>query len=160
MVLHDCDEYVSDDTEHNFSTGVASFTLKDFLRPFCRELKLRSDVFPKKKVEVDNTQNLDLNTTARKNEKTIEKFSPYLINATYAVIQSNLSFPIGSFNLEAEMAALASIGNESVEESKDAKTLSKQAETLQSVRSSINKQGETVSSFNELKNPAGGENVT
>lgn len=58
------------------------------------------------------------------------------------------------------MAALASIGNESVEESKDAKTLSKQAETLQSVRSSINKQGETVSSFNELKNPAGGDNVT
>ena len=55
VVLHDCDEYVSDDTEHNFSTGIASFTLKDFLRPFCRELKLRSDVFPKKKVEVDNT---------------------------------------------------------------------------------------------------------
>ncbi len=55
VVLHDCDEYVSDDTETNFSTGVASFTLKDFLRPFCRELKLRSDVFPKKKVEVDNT---------------------------------------------------------------------------------------------------------
>jgi len=163
VVLHDCDEYVSDDTEHNFSTGVASFTLKDFLRPFCRELKLRSDIFPKKKVEVDNTQNLDLNTTARKNEKTIEKFSPYLINATYAVIQANLSFPIGSFNLEAEIAALGSIGNESVEESKDAKTLSKQAETLQSVRSSINKdkQGETVSSFGELKNPgAVGENVT
>ena len=105
VVLHDCDESTSDDTVHNFSTGVASFTLKDFLRPFCRELKLRSDVFPKKRLEQDNTNNLDLNTTARKNEKTVEKFSPYLINATYAVIQANLSFPIGSFNAEAELAA-------------------------------------------------------
>ena len=86
VVLHDCDEYVSDDTKLNFSTGLASFTLKDFLRPFCKELKLRSDVFPRKKAELDNTKNLDLNTTARKNEKTIEKFSPYLMHATYAVI--------------------------------------------------------------------------
>ena len=77
---------MAEDTDQNFSVGVAGFTFKDFLRPFCRELKLRSDVFPKKKAEVDNTQNLDLNTTARKNEKTIEKFSPYLINATYCVI--------------------------------------------------------------------------
>ena len=29
-------------------------------------------------VLVDNTMNLDLNTTARKNEKTNDKFSPYL----------------------------------------------------------------------------------
>ena len=86
VILRDCDEYVAEDSDANFSVGVASFTLRDFLRPFCRELKLRSDVFPKKKAEVDNTQNLDLNTTARKNEKTIEKFSPYLINATYAVV--------------------------------------------------------------------------
>ena len=59
-----------------------------------------------KRPEVDNTQNLDLNTTARKNEKTIEKFSPYLINATYCVLQANLSYPIGSFNEEKELAAL------------------------------------------------------
>jgi hypothetical protein len=39
-----------------------------------------------KRVEVDNTQNLDLNTTARKNEKTMDKFSPYLNMSTYAVI--------------------------------------------------------------------------
>lgn len=103
VVLHDCDEYVTEDTEVNFSNGVGTFTLKDFLRPFCRELKLRSDIFPRKKAEVDNTSNLDLNTTARKNEKTIEKFSPYLINATYAVIQANLSYPIGTFNAEAEL---------------------------------------------------------
>lgn len=55
VVLHDCDEYVTEDTEVNFSNGVGTFTLKDFLRPFCRELKLRSDIFPRKKAEVDNT---------------------------------------------------------------------------------------------------------
>ena len=58
-----------------------------------------------KRPEVDNTHNLDLNTTARKNEKTIEKFSPYLINATYCVLQANLSYPIGSFNEEKELQA-------------------------------------------------------
>jgi hypothetical protein len=102
--LHDCDEYTQE--EAKFSVGQASFTFKDFLRPFCRELKLRSDVFPMKREEIDKTQNLDLNTTARKNEKTVEKFSPYLINATYCVLQANLAYPIGSFNLEREMAAL------------------------------------------------------
>lgn len=59
-----------------------------------------------KREEIDNTQNLDLNTTAKKNEKTVEKFSPYLINATYCVLQANLTHPIGSFNLEREMAIL------------------------------------------------------
>lgn len=102
VYLHDCDEYVAADSEATFSVGQAQFTFKDFLRPYCRELKLRSDVFPMKRVEIDNTQNLDLNTTARKNEKTVEKFSPYLINATYCVLQANLAYPIGSFNFEAE----------------------------------------------------------
>ena len=96
--LHDCDEYVTEDSDAVFSVGQSTFTFKDFLRPYCHELKLRSDVFPMKRPEVDNTQNLDLNTTARKNEKTIEKFSPYLVNATYCVLQANLSYPIGSFN--------------------------------------------------------------
>ena len=107
VYLHDCDEYVQEESEALFSVGQASFTFKDFLRPYCHELKLRSDIFPMKRPEVDNTQNLDLNTTARKNEKTIEKFSPYLINATYCVLQANLSYPIGSFNEEKELAALA-----------------------------------------------------
>ena len=141
VILHDCDEYVAEDADQNFSVGVAGFTFKDFLRPFCRELKLRSDVFPKKKAEVDHTQNLDLNTTARKNEKTIEKFSPYLINATYCVIQANLSYPIGSFNLENELSAAQSqLGGESlIEESKDAKTVSDPkgsvSKTLESIQS-------------------------
>ena len=107
VYLHDCDEYVAEESDAIFSVGQASFTFKDFLRPFCHELKLRSDVFPMKRPEVDNTQNLDLNTTARKNEKTIEKFSPYLMNATYCVMQANLSYPIGTFDEKKELAAAA-----------------------------------------------------
>jgi hypothetical protein len=78
--------------------GQAQLTFKDFLRPFCRELKLRSDVFPMKKGILDNTNQLDLNTTARKNDKNLDKSSPYLNNMTYFVIKANLAFPIGSFD--------------------------------------------------------------
>ncbi len=68
--LHDCDEYMhNEEEEAKFSFGCAKFTIKDFLRPNCRELKLRSDVFPVKRELIDNTNNLDLNTTARKNER-------------------------------------------------------------------------------------------
>ena len=107
VYLHDCDEFVNEDADAVFSVGKASFNFKDFLRPYCKELKLRSDVFPTKKPEIDTTTNLDLNTTARKNEKTIEKFSPYLMNATYTVMLANLTHPIGSFDHEKEMALLS-----------------------------------------------------
>ena len=107
IYLHDNDEYSNDqDAEQNFSVGQATFSLKDFLRPFTSELKLRSDVFPLKRAAIDQTSNLDLNKTARKNEKAVEKFSPYLVNSTYAVVQCQLSHPIGSFNFAAEMQAL------------------------------------------------------
>ena len=104
--LHDCDEYIEnkeDAANAKFSAGRAKFTFRDFLRSNCMELKLRSDVFPLKRDEVDNTNNLDLNTTARKNEKTVEKASPYLINATYSVIIANLARPIGEFNNDIEL---------------------------------------------------------
>ena len=50
--LHDCDEYVApeDEKDSKFSVGCATFTIKDFLRPYCRDLKLRSDIFPMKRV--------------------------------------------------------------------------------------------------------------
>ena len=105
--LHDCDEYIEnaeDAANAKFSAGRAKFTFRDFLRSNCLELKLRSDVFPLKRDEVDNTNNLDLNTTARKNEKSVEKASPYLINATYSVIIANLARPIGEFIHEVELA--------------------------------------------------------
>ena len=98
VFLHDCDEFVNADSDATFSVGQAKFTFKDFLRPFCRELKLRSDVFPMKRVEADNSQNLNLNTTARKNEKNVEKCSPYLSNMTYFVLQANLAYPIAPFD--------------------------------------------------------------
>lgn len=104
--LHDCDEYIEnkEDAEAaKFSAGRAKFTFRDFLRKNCLELKLRSDVFPLKRDEVDNTTNLDLNTTARKNEKTVEKASPYLINSTYSVLIAQLARPIGEFNHELEL---------------------------------------------------------
>lgn len=104
--LHDCDEYVSANSDSTFPVGAAQFTFKDFLRPFQRELKLRSDIFPMKKSLVDNTMNLDLNTTARKNDKTVEKCSPYLSKMTYAVIQANLAYPIGVFDEQHELAEL------------------------------------------------------
>lgn len=55
--LHDCDEYVApeDEKDAKFSYGQAKFTFKDLLRPNCKELKLRSDVFPVKRELQDNT---------------------------------------------------------------------------------------------------------
>jgi hypothetical protein len=119
--LHDCDEYVppEDEKDAKFSIGQAKFTFKDFLRPNCKELKLRSDVFPVKRELQDNTQNLDLNTTAKKGERGIEKFSPYLINATYAVLTAEMAYPIGVFNEEAELKkAKASAEKDDIEEAK------------------------------------------
>jgi uncharacterized protein YeaO (DUF488 family) len=97
VYLHDCDEFVSEDTDVKFSVGQSTFTFKDFLRHYCRELKLRADVFPMKRVEVDNTQNLDLNTTARKNENNTAKLSPYYVQGTYSAMIANLAYPIGTF---------------------------------------------------------------
>ena len=104
--LHDCDEYIENEEDAKvakFSAGRAKFTFRDFLRKNVLELKLRSDIFPLKRDEVDNTNNLDLNTTARKGEKTVEKASPYLINSTYSVIIANLARPIGPFDYDTEL---------------------------------------------------------
>jgi len=45
----------ADEAIAKFSAGKAKFTFRDFLRANCKELKLRSDVFPLKRDEVDNT---------------------------------------------------------------------------------------------------------
>lgn len=126
--LHDCDEYIQNaenEADARFSVGKAKFTFRDFLRPWYnedyhtlkdkdgdklklikrgKELKLRSDVFPLKREQVDNTQNLDLNTTARKNEKTVERCCPYLINATHSIVIATLARPIGPFDEKQELA--------------------------------------------------------
>lgn len=46
---------------------------------------------------------MDLNTTAKKSEKNVEKASPYLKNATYATIIANLARPIGHFDYDKEL---------------------------------------------------------
>lgn len=56
--LHDNDEYLDSNTtpdEVRFSVGRAKFSFRDFLRPNCLELKMRSDIFPLKRELVDNT---------------------------------------------------------------------------------------------------------
>ncbi len=73
------------------------------MRKNCLELKLRSDIFPLKRDQVDNTKNLDLNTTAKQNENNKEKASPYLVHSTYSVIIANLARPIGEFNNDFEL---------------------------------------------------------
>ena len=102
-------------------------------------------MFPKKKPELDNTQNLDLNTTARKNERTIEKFSPYLNNATYAVIQANLSYPIDAFDSAAELAAATATEEESKAQPKaDMKKSSKELMESQPATSVANIEPDVV----------------
>ena len=105
LEIHDCDEFVApeDEADAKFTFGCASFSLSDFLKPKTRSLKIRSDVFPLKREQADLTKNLDLNTTARKGERQVEKGSPYLVNNTYAVLAADLAFPIEKFNEAAEL---------------------------------------------------------
>uniref|UniRef100_A0A7S3KUT2 Uncharacterized protein n=1 Tax=Euplotes crassus TaxID=5936 RepID=A0A7S3KUT2_EUPCR len=69
-------------------------------------MKLRSDVFPVKRELVNTENNLNLNTTARKEERAIEKFSPYLVNGTFYVISVDLAYNIGEFDEEEEFSKL------------------------------------------------------
>jgi hypothetical protein len=106
VIVHDCDEYVKNN-DATFGVGQATFTFKDFLRPFTRDLTLRSDVFPMKRQTVDDSKILDLNATARKNDKNVELSSPYLINMTYCIVQASLAYPIGPFDENFELHKLS-----------------------------------------------------
>ena len=77
--LHDCDEDVKSEEEEemHFSYGRAKFSLKDLL-----------------------------NTTVRKAERTLERASPYLNNATYFMITIDVACGLGSFDEEKELAKL------------------------------------------------------
>jgi hypothetical protein len=48
LELHDCDEETKIEDAF-FSYGKAKFALKDLLNPYCKSLKLRSDVYPVKR---------------------------------------------------------------------------------------------------------------
>lgn len=57
-----------------------------------------------KKVTVDNTTQLNLNSTARKNDKVIDKFSPYMQYMTYFVLKADLAHQIEVFDEKKVMA--------------------------------------------------------
>ena len=102
--LHDNDEYRIDENEVlNYAIGLAQFTLRDFMLPNCKELKLRSEVFPCKRIGEDNTNELDINATARKQERPSDKLNPYLMNNTYCAIECYLAHPIRRFRPEQEL---------------------------------------------------------
>lgn len=65
-----------------------------------------------KKQAVDNTNQLDLNTTARKNDKVVDKFSPYMQHMTYFIMTADLAHQIEVFDEKKLMAE--SMGNFSV----------------------------------------------
>jgi len=104
VFLHDNDEYTENGEQREFSKGLAQFSFRDLLRPHCREVRLRSDVFPTKRQPDDNTQNLDLNSTARKRALALDKLNPYLTCATYCTVKANLAYPITFFDDEKELA--------------------------------------------------------
>lgn len=64
--------------------------------------------------------NLDLNATARKSERTIEKSSPYLVNATYFIISVDIAVPIGSFNEKNELKAIQKAWDQKAREEAEA----------------------------------------
>lgn len=107
LELHDWDEEVKDSNEApKFSYGLAKFHLKDLLNPHWSNMKLRSDVFPVKRALMNNENNLDLNTTARKEERAIEKSSPYLTNGTFYILSVDLAYNIGEFDEAKEIEEL------------------------------------------------------
>ena len=98
VYLHDNDEWAGAAEGAEYSKGMAQFSLRDLLRPFCRSVKLRSEVFPTKRVHEDTTQELDLNSTAKKGVRVQDKLNPYLMHATYCVILVNLTYTIKAFD--------------------------------------------------------------
>lgn len=58
---------------------------------------------------------MDLNKTARNNEKTQDTFCPYMNHMTYAVVSANLAYPVGVFNKERELAAALEAEGRTVE---------------------------------------------
>lgn len=66
-----------------------------------------------KKEIIDTTNQLDLNTTARRDDKTLDKFSPYMSHMTYAVLEAKLAYPIGSFDEKKETADATLISSDS-----------------------------------------------
>ena len=71
---------------------------------------------PTKRLDADNSKNLDLNTTAKKHERGKDQLNPYLANNTYCVLRANLAFPIASFEQEQELELQRKLDEQKLEE--------------------------------------------
>ncbi|KAL4490305.1 hypothetical protein ABPG72_004344 [Tetrahymena utriculariae] len=84
---------------HRNNYGVACFFLTDLLKPSVRSVKLRSPIVPVKKYEDFESNNLDLNTTAKKNIPAMMANSNFFDQNSFLVISLNLAHPFGTFKL-------------------------------------------------------------
>jgi hypothetical protein len=68
----------------------------------------------------------------------MDKFSPYLNHATYAVVIANLSYPLGTFNLEKELMRLSQTASEAALEAQENAAPLTKAPRLASPSDSVN----------------------
>lgn len=83
---------------HRNNYGVACFFLTDLLKPSVRSVKLRAPIVPVKKYEDFESNNLDLNTTAKKNIPAMMANSNFFDCNSFLVISLNLAHPFGNEN--------------------------------------------------------------
>ena len=76
------DEGPSEEDYARNNYGVACFFVTDFLKPNVKNLKLISPVVPVKRFQDLESQNLDLNTTAKKNLRGLIESSSYFLSDT------------------------------------------------------------------------------
>ena len=86
--------------------GVASFMLTDFLKPNVRKIKLAAPIAPIKQFVDADADNLDLNTTARKETQKVKCHENYLEYASYLVCAFDLSKEIKAHVLATDAAVM------------------------------------------------------
>lgn len=80
---------------------------------------------------------MNLNTTARQEERAIEKSSPYLINGTFYVISVDLAYNIGEFNEKKEIEELRQKLDEEAQQKQE--SAAKQQEELKQAEPPVEK---------------------
>lgn len=78
--------------------GVACFFLIDLLKSGIRTVKLRAPIVPVKKYEDIESNNIDLNTTAKKNVLNVMANSNFFDSNSFLVISLHLAHPFGIFS--------------------------------------------------------------
>ena len=96
---------------------------------------------------MDTTNNLDLNTTAKKNETTVERASPYLVNASYSMMTAKIARPIGDFNELQELRTYKRHQRGEAEEKIEPGDTSPRTKGDESIKEDEEKMRSTVQSF-------------